>query len=53
VEQDKPPLEIPAFSISARVTRKTITKDISKAIKAEIGDSLNGLPVWIIDRVHR
>ncbi|KAL5537087.1 hypothetical protein ACEPAF_910 [Sanghuangporus sanghuang] len=55
-QADVPPVdhtvEVPAYTIDRALVRRNISKTLTKCIKAEIKDSLAGLPSWVIDRVQ-
>lgn len=45
-------IEISAFAIDRRISRKDVGKVVCSALKAELITGMAGLPTWVIDRVH-
>ncbi|KII87103.1 hypothetical protein PLICRDRAFT_42742 [Plicaturopsis crispa FD-325 SS-3] len=45
-------VEVSAFTIDRRIVRKDVGKEITKALKTEIKESLAGTPSWVVDRVQ-
>ncbi|KAL0953328.1 hypothetical protein HGRIS_004573 [Hohenbuehelia grisea] len=53
----KPPepdhvVEISALAINRRVVLKDVGKEMNRALRSEVKESLAGLPGWVIDKVH-
>ncbi|KAF8074643.1 hypothetical protein FPV67DRAFT_1665396 [Lyophyllum atratum] len=53
--QSEPIVDVSAFTISRKIVRKDVGKEMNKALRREVKDALEagpGLPPWVAERVH-
>jgi hypothetical protein len=45
-------MDISAFTIDRRILRKEVGREMNKALRNEVKESLAGLSSWVVERVH-